>query len=127
MASLEGGTQAHLSLHKCVLIMHISLILPLVTFLISHFNCLICIYLALKKRHCNARFNGCGNKIIIIIQQSLVISADTKNHDDTKPSIFCKKDYRGMDGKVSENPTDYAIVYFGTSCIQIVMSSCSKI
>ena len=29
--------------------------------------------------------------------------------------------------KCSENPTDYVVVYFGTSCSQIVMSSCSKI
>ena len=29
--------------------------------------------------------------------------------------------------KCSENPTDYAVVYFGTLCSQIVRSSCSKI
>ena len=83
---MEGGTQAHLSQHKCVLIMHINLILPLETFLISHFNYLISIIktflilshlciLGLKKtrQHCYARFNG-----NITIQQSLIISADTK-------------------------------------------------
>ena len=66
MAFSEGGTQAHLSLHKCVLILHISLILPLETFFISHFNCLICIYLAFKKLGNTAMRNSMDVEYITI-------------------------------------------------------------